>query len=70
MGAATIAKKWCAAWIPQYVGPGAGATGKIAFESDRDSNIDVYVMNADGSGPTNLTNNPASDKFPAWSPLP
>ena len=25
-------------------------------------------MNADGSGQTRLTNNPASDVLPAWSP--
>ena len=25
-------------------------------------------MNADGSGQTNLTNNPADDSKPAWSP--
>jgi hypothetical protein len=25
------------------------------------------VMNADGTGQTNLTNNPASDWTPAWS---
>ena len=44
---------------------------KIAFVSDRDSNnpdtmgnIEIYVMNADGSGQTNLTNNPADDQSP------
>jgi Tol biopolymer transport system component len=41
---------------------------KIAFTSTRDGNEEVYVMNADGSGQTNLTNHPASDIFPAWSP--
>jgi TolB protein len=29
---------------------------------------DIYVMNADGSGQTNLTNNPAEEWWPAWSP--
>ena len=42
--------------------PGAG---KIAFHSNRDDNWEVYVMNADGSGPTNLTENPAED-FDDW----
>ncbi|MGB9723151.1 MAG: TolB family protein, partial [Chloroflexia bacterium] len=28
----------------------------------------IYVMNADGSGVTRLTNHPAGDKHPAWSP--
>jgi Tol biopolymer transport system component len=46
----------------------APAAGKIAFASDRDGNIEVYVMNDDGSGQINLTNNPAEDFVPAWSP--
>jgi Tol biopolymer transport system component len=41
---------------------------KIAFISDRDGNFDIYVMNADGSNPTNLTNNSASNGNPIWSP--
>ena len=46
-----------------------GANGKIAFDSDRDGNWEIYVMNADGSGQTNLTNDPAADTFPDWQPL-
>ena len=41
---------------------------KIAFESNRDGNAEVYVMNADGSALRNLTNNPAIDFAPAWRP--
>ena len=41
---------------------------KIAFVSTRDGNNEIYVMNADGSNPTNLTNHSASDLFPIWSP--
>ena len=33
-----------------------GANGMIAFTTDRDGNNEVYVMNADGDGQTNLTN--------------
>ena len=40
---------------------------KIAFRSLRDGNSEIYVMNADGSGVTRLTNNPADDLQPAWS---
>src|SRR2546425_3331127 len=45
-----------------------GVNGKIVFETERDDNWEVYVMNADGSGQTNLTNNPAFDAEPSWSP--
>ena len=38
----------------------------IAFTSNRDGNNEVYLMSADGSGSTNLTNDPANDSNPAW----
>jgi TolB protein len=51
---------------------------KIAFSSRRDQpatsgcgstcNFEIYVMNADGSGEARLTNDPATDQQPAWSP--
>src|SRR4030042_989106 len=34
---------------------------KIAFLSNRDGNVEIYVMNADGSAQTNITNNEAPD---------
>ena len=43
-------------------------TGRIAFNSERDGNTEVYVMNADGSGVTNLTTSPSIDGLPGWSP--
>ena len=52
-----------------------GASGQIAFMSDRDGlcgvstcNFNIYVMNPDGSGQTRLTDDPAQDRDPAWSP--
>src|SRR5438445_7064369 len=42
--------------------------GKILFDSDRDGNVEIYVMNADGTGQTRLTNNDAYDFYPKWSP--
>lgn len=41
---------------------------KIAFVSQRDGNAEVYVMNADGTGQTRLTDNAAWDADPTWSP--
>jgi Tol biopolymer transport system component len=41
-----------------------GINGKIAYQKDRE----IFVMEADGSDPVNLTNNPAPDLSPAWSP--
>jgi Tol biopolymer transport system component len=43
-------------------------TGTIAFVSARDGNSEIYVMNEDGSGQVDLTNNPANDNDPVWSP--
>jgi Tol biopolymer transport system component len=31
-------------------------------------NSEIFVMNRDGSSPSNLTNDPAFDGYPAWSP--
>lgn len=42
-----------------------GANGMIAFDSNRDGNEEIYVINADGTGQTRLTNEPASDHAPA-----
>ena len=42
--------------------------GKIVFVSDRDGNNEIYSCNADGSNITRLTNDPAWDAWPAWSP--
>jgi len=44
------------------------ATGQIAFASDRDGNGEIYVMNTDWSNQHNLTNHPAADWHPTWSP--
>ncbi|MDE0300638.1 MAG: hypothetical protein OXN17_18535 [Candidatus Poribacteria bacterium] len=45
------------------------ATGvKIAFTSTRDGDSEIYVMDADGGNQVRLTENPAEDYGPAWSP--
>src|SRR5205085_1311417 len=49
---------------PRYSPDGS----KIVFQRSTDGQPDIYVMNADGSGVTQLTNNPAYDLAPDWSP--
>ncbi len=46
--------------------PAFTGSGRIAFTSDRDATKEIYVM--DSSGLTRLTDNPATDRWPAWSP--
>ncbi len=46
----------------------ATASPKIVFYSERDGNKEIYTMNDDGSRLRRLTNNPAADLRPLWSP--
>jgi TolB protein len=39
---------------------------QIMFHSDFDGNVEIYVMDADGSNPTNLSQNPATDFASVW----
>ncbi|MGM7721475.1 hypothetical protein [Metabacillus sp. Hm71] len=41
---------------------------KIAFVSAREAKNQIYVMNADGTNQTRLTNSQGNDTSPAWSP--
>jgi hypothetical protein len=41
---------------------------KIAFTSNRTGNYEIFVMNADGSAQTNISNAGGSDVQPDWSP--
>jgi hypothetical protein len=42
--------------------------GKIVFQTNRDGNAEIYVMNADGTSRVNLTRHSAADITPHWSP--
>ena len=44
------------------------AAGRLVFASKRDGNWEVYVADADGSNPRNLTNDPDQDEPAAPSP--
>ena len=40
----------------------------IAFISERDGNLEIYLLDLDTDALTNLTNHPADDNYPTWSP--
>jgi TolB protein len=50
--------------MPQWSHDGT----RILFSSFRPGNWEIFVMNADGSGLVNLTNNSALDDWPNWQP--
>src|SRR5438128_2225409 len=41
---------------------------RIIFRSDRDDNLEIYVIDVNGANETNLSHNGSYDSFPAWSP--
>ena len=50
-------------------GPAWSPDGRqIAFESNADGDMEIYVMNADGSNVRQITHNTVWDEGPAWSP--
>ncbi len=44
------------------------AQAQITFVSHRNGNPEIYVMDANGGNPQNLTNHPDNDFQPSWSP--
>ncbi len=62
------------AWSPACIEPDPGCTERIAFHSNRDGDYDLYVQelpDADGPGAgrlLRLTDDPADQRWPAWSP--
>jgi len=52
--------------IPLFVPP--DQSWELAFSTERDGNREIYLMNANGGNVRRLTDNPALDDFPAWSP--
>jgi TolB protein len=41
---------------------------QLAFVSHRDGNYELYLTDAEGHDPVNLTRHPDRDDFPAWHP--
>ena len=41
---------------------------RIVFQSERNGNTDIYMVNADGSNLKRLTTDAADDWHPSWSP--
>ena len=60
MGLTTSESDYLPTWSPDG--------SKMAFQSKRDGNFEIYVMNADGSKQVNLTNRSEDDELPQWSP--
>jgi dipeptidyl aminopeptidase/acylaminoacyl peptidase len=60
-----------AAWAETAAAPAARPASPgppIVFESTRDGDADIYVINPDGSGLRQLTKNTVPDSTPSWSP--
>ncbi|MEO6509109.1 MAG: DUF5050 domain-containing protein [Patescibacteria group bacterium] len=45
-----------------------GTNGKIVFDSDLSGDNEIYTMNSDGSGLTNISNTVGIYYYPRWSP--
>ena len=51
--------------------PGAGhgiAPGKLVLQSNATGNFDIYTIDSDGTERVDVTNDPALDIVPGWSP--
>jgi Tol biopolymer transport system component/PKD repeat protein len=60
--------------IPITSGPGSdlqanwGTNGRIAFVSDREGDLEIFVTTAEGAFPVNITNSNSNEWRPSWSP--
>lgn len=65
--AVIVIGRWRSSSLPP-VSSNADENGRIALTSERDGNMEIYLVNPDGSALVNLTNHPAQDSVPTWSP--
>ena len=57
-----------ASGAPRALAAFPGHNGKIAYESFRDGDVDIWTMSPDGRHQVNLTNDPSAFEFsPRWS---
>ncbi len=61
--AGNMSKRMSYSWTVEKPAP-----QRIAFESDRDGNFEIYVTDPDGTSQIRLTTNSALDSDPDWSP--
>ncbi len=52
---------------PEVIATEAKPAARIAFSSGPNGNFEIFIMNQDGSGITQITNDPANDTNPVWS---
>lgn len=57
-----VCSSFCRLWAK------APETPKIAFASFRNGNLDIYLMNPDGTQQVKITNHRGYDNAPVWSP--
>ena len=50
-----------------YTGCDTGNGYKITFDTNRDGDFEIYIMDDDGSNTTRLTNSAEDDIYPSWS---
>lgn len=68
LAAASVVGATLVSPAPAEAAPIAPTAGDIAFVSAAGGDSEIYLVRPDGSGLVNLTNDPAADSSPVWSP--
>jgi dipeptidyl aminopeptidase/acylaminoacyl peptidase len=55
-------------YLPAILRNYTALKGRIVFETNRDGNTEIYLLNAAGLDTLRLINNAVSDRDPVWSP--